>query len=228
MIFTISMIKIEKNVDIVIFLFREQRVKARRNNKEMLKHEIQFMSNYLEGSRVKTSQVAESKNQLEIQSWCDNLHGRYQLSIKEDRGCCMLWVFTGPFYSRNRKVPYCALPRIGMIKLVVLVGPTLSIFCEWKIILCDSSWQFIWSSFASIEDNWKLWLKSFLFRFVGLHGHLHWVGSSPGRMRPFKPLDIRRQQLLGTEQGYVSSLLITDTDHSNYSLKQHEKLGLYK
>ena len=68
MIFTISMIKIEKNVDIVIFLFREQRVKARRNNKEMLKHEIQFMSNYLEGSRVKTSQVAESKNQLEIQS----------------------------------------------------------------------------------------------------------------------------------------------------------------
>ena len=44
-------------------MFREQRVKARRNNKEMLKHEIQFMSNYLEGSRVKTSQVAESKNQ---------------------------------------------------------------------------------------------------------------------------------------------------------------------
>jgi len=42
-------------------MFREQRVKARRNNKEMLKHEIQFMSNYLEGSRVKTSQVAESK-----------------------------------------------------------------------------------------------------------------------------------------------------------------------
>jgi regulator of G-protein signaling len=35
-------------------------VKARRNNKEMLKHEIQFMSNYLEGSRVKTSQVAEN------------------------------------------------------------------------------------------------------------------------------------------------------------------------
>ena len=43
-------------------MFREQRVKARRNNKEMLKHEIQFMSNYLEGSRVKTSQVAESKS----------------------------------------------------------------------------------------------------------------------------------------------------------------------
>jgi len=42
---------------------REQRVKARRNNKEMLRGEIQFMSNYLEGSRVKTSQVAE--NQLE-------------------------------------------------------------------------------------------------------------------------------------------------------------------
>ena len=62
------MIKIGKNVDIMIFLFREQRVKASRNNKEMLKHEIQFMSNYLEGSRVKTSQVAESKNQLEIQS----------------------------------------------------------------------------------------------------------------------------------------------------------------
>ena len=52
--------------DIIIpdnVMFREQRVKARRNNKEMLKHEIQFMSNYLEGSRVKTSQVAESKNQ---------------------------------------------------------------------------------------------------------------------------------------------------------------------
>jgi len=39
---------------------REQRVKARRNNKEMLRGEIQFMSNYLEGSRVKTSQVAEN------------------------------------------------------------------------------------------------------------------------------------------------------------------------
>ena len=36
-------------------------MKARRNNKEMLRGEIQFMSNYLEGSRVKTSQVAESK-----------------------------------------------------------------------------------------------------------------------------------------------------------------------
>ena len=54
--------------DNLVIIFREQRVKARRNNKEMLKHEIQFMSNYLEGSRVKTSQVAESKNQLEIQS----------------------------------------------------------------------------------------------------------------------------------------------------------------
>ena len=37
-------------------------MKARRNNKEMLRGEIQFMSNYLEGSRVKTSQVAESKS----------------------------------------------------------------------------------------------------------------------------------------------------------------------
>ena len=41
--------------------FREQKVRARRNNKEMLKHEIHFMSNYLEVSRVRTSQVAERK-----------------------------------------------------------------------------------------------------------------------------------------------------------------------
>jgi len=39
---------------------REQKVRARRNNKEMLKHEIQFMNNYLEVSRVRTSQVAEN------------------------------------------------------------------------------------------------------------------------------------------------------------------------
>merc|ERR1719323_2272989 len=38
---------------------REQKVRARRNNKDMLKHEIQFMSNYLDVSRVRTSQVAE-------------------------------------------------------------------------------------------------------------------------------------------------------------------------
>jgi len=38
---------------------REQKVRARRNNKEMLKHEIQFMSSYHNVSRVKTSKVAE-------------------------------------------------------------------------------------------------------------------------------------------------------------------------
>ena len=34
-------------------------MRARRNNKEMLKHEIQFMSSYLDVNRVKTSKVAE-------------------------------------------------------------------------------------------------------------------------------------------------------------------------
>jgi len=38
---------------------REQKVRARRNNKEMLKHEIQFMGSYHNVSRVKTSKVAE-------------------------------------------------------------------------------------------------------------------------------------------------------------------------
>ena len=43
------------------FFSREQKVRARRNNKEMLKHEIQFMSSYHNVSRVKTSKVAEGE-----------------------------------------------------------------------------------------------------------------------------------------------------------------------
>ena len=46
----------------LLFFFREQKVRARRNNKEMLKHEIQFMSSYHNVSRVKTSKVAEGEN----------------------------------------------------------------------------------------------------------------------------------------------------------------------
>ena len=41
--------------------FREQRVKARRNNKDLLKEELEFLKQYLKISRVKTGQVAESK-----------------------------------------------------------------------------------------------------------------------------------------------------------------------
>jgi len=36
-------------------------VKARRNNKELLKEEMEFLKKYLSISRVRTSQVAESK-----------------------------------------------------------------------------------------------------------------------------------------------------------------------
>jgi regulator of G-protein signaling len=39
---------------------REQRVKARRNNKELLREEMEFLKKYLSISRVRTSQVAES------------------------------------------------------------------------------------------------------------------------------------------------------------------------
>jgi len=39
---------------------REQRVKARRNNKDLLKEELEFLKQYLKISRVKTGQVAES------------------------------------------------------------------------------------------------------------------------------------------------------------------------
>jgi len=39
---------------------REQRVKARRNNKELLREELEFLRSYLDISRVRTSQVAES------------------------------------------------------------------------------------------------------------------------------------------------------------------------
>jgi len=39
---------------------REQRVKARRNNKDLLKEELEFLKQYLNISRVRTSQVAES------------------------------------------------------------------------------------------------------------------------------------------------------------------------
>ena len=45
-----------------LFIVREQKVRARRNNKEMLKHEIQFMGSYHNVSRVKTSKVAEGEN----------------------------------------------------------------------------------------------------------------------------------------------------------------------
>ena len=47
--------------NILIYITREQRVKARRNNKELLKEELEFLKRYLNISRVRTSQVAESK-----------------------------------------------------------------------------------------------------------------------------------------------------------------------
>ena len=56
------------------FIFREQKVRARRNNKEMLKHEIQFMSSYHNVSRVKTSKVAEGKRNILI-------HIKYKLKF---------------------------------------------------------------------------------------------------------------------------------------------------
>jgi hypothetical protein len=41
--------------------YREQRVKARRNNKELLREELDFLKQYLNISRVRTSQVAEGE-----------------------------------------------------------------------------------------------------------------------------------------------------------------------
>ena len=41
---------------------REQRVKARRNNKELLREEVEFLKQYLNISRVRTSQVAEGES----------------------------------------------------------------------------------------------------------------------------------------------------------------------
>ena len=37
-------------------------MRARRNNKEMLKHEIQFMGKYHDVNRHKTSKVADGKD----------------------------------------------------------------------------------------------------------------------------------------------------------------------
>ena len=45
----------------LVIIFREQRVKARRNNKELLKEELQFFRSFLNISRLRTSQVAESE-----------------------------------------------------------------------------------------------------------------------------------------------------------------------
>jgi hypothetical protein len=43
---------------------REQRVKARRNNKELLREEVEFLKQYLNISRVRTGQVAEGQSKI--------------------------------------------------------------------------------------------------------------------------------------------------------------------
>jgi hypothetical protein len=47
--------------NVILARYREQRVKARRNNKELLREELDFLKQYLNISRVRTSQVAEGE-----------------------------------------------------------------------------------------------------------------------------------------------------------------------
>ena len=46
---------------IIHWFLREQRVKARRNNKELLREETDYLKQYLDISRVRTAQVAEGE-----------------------------------------------------------------------------------------------------------------------------------------------------------------------
>ncbi len=48
-------------------------MKARRNNKELLREELEFLKQYLNISRVRTSQVAEGEMSFSLLLFCFNV-----------------------------------------------------------------------------------------------------------------------------------------------------------